>query len=79
VIALLGLAGTATATLVAGWLLPAMIVLSILLLGRSFYILYVQRRGNTASVVITWLAAAFVVGYWTWRLVPWETWLEGSA
>jgi hypothetical protein len=79
VIALLGLAGTATATLVAGWLLPAMIVLSVLLLGRSFYILYVQRRGNLASVVITWLAAAFVVGYWTWRLVPWEAWLEGSA
>ena len=25
-------------------------------------------RGNFASVVITWLAALFVVGYWTWRL-----------
>ena len=49
--------------------MPAMIVLSILLLGRSFYILYVQRRGTRASAIITWLAAAFVVGYWTYQLV----------
>jgi len=49
--------------------MPAMIVLSILLLGRSFYILYVQRRGTRASAIITWLSAAFVVGYWTYQLV----------
>jgi hypothetical protein len=42
---------------------------SMLLLGRSFYILYGQRRGTRAGKVITWLAAAFVVGFWTWRLV----------
>jgi hypothetical protein len=69
VISLLGLAGTATATLVAGWLLPVLIGLSLLLLGRSFYILYVKRRGTRASAIITWLTAAFVIGYWTWRLV----------
>ena len=67
--------GTATAQLVAGWLLPVLIVLSILLLGRSFYILYVKRRGNRFSAVVTWLSAAFVVGYWTWRLTgaDWAT------
>jgi hypothetical protein len=52
--------------MVASWLKPVLLVLSVLLLGRSFYILYVQRRGNLASTIITWLAAAFVVGYWTW-------------
>ena len=46
-----------------------LIVLSALLLARSFYILYVQKRGTRATAVITWLVAAFVVGYWTWRLV----------
>ncbi|MCI0460990.1 MAG: hypothetical protein L0Z62_28925 [Gemmataceae bacterium] len=46
-----------------------MIGLSVVLLGRAFYILYVQRRGTRASKVITWLAAAFVLSYWTWRLV----------
>jgi hypothetical protein len=49
--------------------MPAMIVLSVMLLGRSFYILYVQGRGNRASAIITWLTAAFVAGYWTWRIV----------
>jgi len=58
--------------MMVGWLLPVMIVLSILLLGRSFYILYVLRRGNRVSTIITWLAALFVVGYWTWRLVGGE-------
>ena len=67
-LSLLGLAGGAAAS-VAGWLAPVMIALSVLLLGRAFYVLYVQGKGNRASAVITWLAAAFVVGYWTWRLV----------
>jgi hypothetical protein len=49
--------------------LPVLIGLSILLLGRSFYILYVQQRGTRASAIVTWLSALFVVGYWTWRLV----------
>jgi hypothetical protein len=55
--------------LVMHWLAPVLIVLSLLLLTRSFYILYVQRRGTRASTVITWLSAVFVVGFWTWRLV----------
>jgi hypothetical protein len=46
-----------------------LIVLSVGLLARSFYILYVRRRGTRASAVITWLSAAFVIGFWTWRLL----------
>jgi hypothetical protein len=45
----------------------------VLLLVRSFYILYVQRRGSRASVVITWLSAIFVIGFWTWQ------WLKESG
>jgi hypothetical protein len=69
VLALLGLAGTATASWVSGWLAPVLIGLSVLLLGRSFYILYVNKRGTRLTALITWLSAAFVIGYWTWRLV----------
>ena len=50
------------------WLAPVLLGLSVLLLGRSFYILYVLGRGTRASAVITWLSAAFVIGYWTWRM-----------
>jgi hypothetical protein len=58
-----------TAAGVAGWLAPVLIVLSALLLGYAFFTLYVRRRGNRVSAVITWSALVFVVGYWTWRLV----------
>jgi hypothetical protein len=68
VLSLLGLAGSAAAT-VAGWLAPVLIGLSVVLLGRAFYVLYVRKHGSRASTVITWLSAVFVVGYWTWRLV----------
>jgi hypothetical protein len=67
VLSLLGLAGSAAAS-VAGWLAPLLIVLSVALLARAFFILYVRKRGTRASAVITWLAALFVIGYWTWRL-----------
>ena len=66
-LSLLGLAGGAAAS-VAGWLWPVMIALSVLLLGRAFYVLYVQGRGNRVSAVITWASAIFVVGYWSWEL-----------
>lgn len=67
-LSLLGLAGGAAAS-VAGWLSPALIALSVLLLGRAFYVLYVKGRGNRVSAVITWLSLVFVAGYWTWHLV----------
>jgi hypothetical protein len=53
---------------VAGWLSPLLIGLSVLLLGRSFWILYVQERGSGAIKVLTWLSATFVVCFWTWHL-----------
>jgi hypothetical protein len=53
---------------VAGWLAPVLIALSVALLARAFYVLYVCKRGTRTSTVITWLSAVFVIGYWTWRL-----------
>ena len=67
-LSLLGLAGS-TAASVAGWLSPALIALTVLLLGRAFYVLYVKGRGNRVSAAITWLSLVFVVGYWTWQFV----------
>jgi hypothetical protein len=67
------------ALVVADWVLPVLIVLSVLLLGRSFYILYVLRRGNRVSTIITWLTAGFVVGYWTWRLFGGEWFVTGVS
>jgi hypothetical protein len=68
VLSLLGLAGGAAAG-VAGWLSPILIALTVLLVGRAFYVLYSSKRGTRLSAAITWLSAVFVVGYWTWKFL----------
>ena len=55
--------------MIAGWISPVLIVASAVLLGRSFYILYVQKRGTRPIKILTWLSTLFVIGFWTWRLV----------
>jgi hypothetical protein len=62
-------AGSAWAAVAVGWLSPVLIVLSIGLLARSFYALYVQKRGTRVARALTWLAAGFVVCFWTWQLL----------
>jgi hypothetical protein len=47
----------------------ALVGLSVTLLGRSFYVLYVQQRGTRPARVLTWLSALFVVCFWTWQLL----------
>jgi hypothetical protein len=61
-------AGSAAATVVANWVSPVLIVLSVVLLGRSFWVVYVQQRGSAVVKVVTWLSALFVVGFWSWQL-----------
>jgi hypothetical protein len=55
---------------VSRWVAPVLVLLSVFLLARSFYSLYVQRRGTRFSKMVAWVSALFVVGFWTWRLLP---------
>jgi hypothetical protein len=66
-LSLLGLAGT-SAALFARWLSPALMVLSVTLFARSFYGLYVHRRGTRSAEVVTWASSALTVGLWIYRL-----------
>jgi hypothetical protein len=66
--ALLGLAGSVTATAVGGWIAPLLLCASVLLIGRSFYVIYVCGIRTRATVAIAWSALVFMVGFWTWRL-----------
>jgi len=66
--ALLGIAGSVTATAFGGWIAPVLLCASVLLIGRSFYVLYVRGQRTPATVVIAWSALVFMVGFWTWRL-----------
>jgi hypothetical protein len=56
------------ATVVTGWLSPVLLCASILLMARSFYVIYVRGIGTRPTIVITWLAFSFMVGFWTWYL-----------
>ena len=47
---------------------PVLMVLSVTLLGRSFYILYVKKRGTLPVKILTWASATFVVVFWTYRI-----------
>ena len=66
--ALLGLAGSVTATAVGGWIAPLLLCASVVLIGRSFYVIYVRGIRTRATVAIAWCALVFMVGFWTWRL-----------
>jgi hypothetical protein len=56
------------ATVVTGWLSPVLLCASILLMARSFYVIYVRGVGTRPTVVITWLALTFMLCFWTWYL-----------
>ena len=66
--ALLGVAGSVTATAFGGWIAPVLLCASVLLIGRSFYVIYVRGMRTRATVVMAWSALVFIVGFWTWRL-----------
>jgi hypothetical protein len=66
--ALLGLAGSVTATAVGGWIAPVLVCASVVLIGRSLYVIYVRGIRTRATVVIAWAALVFMVGFWTWWL-----------
>jgi hypothetical protein len=53
-----------------------LIAVSVALLTRSFYILYVQKRGTRPARILTWAAAIFVVCFWTWQLGLKHLWSE---
>jgi hypothetical protein len=67
--ALLGVAGSVTATAFSGWIAPVLICASVLLIGRSFYVIYVRGIRTPVTVVIAWCALVFIVGFWTWQLL----------
>lgn len=53
----------------ATFLSPVLIGVTALVLGRALYVLYVLKRGNRLTAIITWLTTLFVIGFWTWKWV----------
>jgi hypothetical protein len=66
--ALLGVAGSVAAKAVGGWIAPVLLCASAVLIGRSFYVIYVRGIRTRATVVIAWCALVFIIAFWTWQL-----------
>lgn len=64
---LLGLAGTAMVRQVMEGLVPYLLLLSVLFLGRAHYLLYIRHQGNRVSQGITWTATALAITFWSTR------------
>jgi hypothetical protein len=48
---------------------PLLIGVTAVLLGRAHYVLYILKRGNRFSMVVTWLTTVFVIGFWSWQWI----------
>lgn len=65
---LLGLAGASTARLVAAELMPLLLGLALLLLGRAHYLIHVRQQGAPWARRMVWLATALAGMLWLPRL-----------
>ncbi len=63
----LGLAGVAVAREVTEGILPYLMMISVLFLGRAHYLLYIKHQGNRVSRIVTWAASILAVMLWGMR------------
>ena len=64
VFSVLGLAGVVVAREVTEGILPYLLVISVLFLGRAHYLIYIRHQGNRLSHIITWTATFLAVTLW---------------
>ncbi len=69
VFSVLGLAGVAVAREVTGGLVPYLLAISVLFLGRAHYLLYIKHHGNWASYIVTWISTALAMTLWGIRWI----------
>ena len=69
VLALLGLAGAGAARVAAIKLMPFLLVLSALLLGRALYLIHVRQQGRPWTRRVVWIATVPMGAMWVQRLL----------
>lgn len=68
VLAVLGLTGAGAARVAAIELMPFLLVVSAVLLGRAHYQIHVRQQGRPWTRRVVWIATVLVVGMWLPRL-----------
>lgn len=71
ILSLVGLGSVGLARAVARQLMPLLLLVGALFLGRAYYLLYVKHEGNRASRLTTWVSTALVIGVSILRFWPW--------
>lgn len=61
IFSVLGLAGVAVAREVTEGILPYLLVISVLFLGRAHYLIYIKHQGNRLSHIVTWVATLLAI------------------
>ena len=69
IFSLLGLAGVAVAQEITGGLVPYLLAVSVLFLGRAHYLLYVKHQGNWTSHILTWASTVLALTLWGLRWI----------
>jgi hypothetical protein len=59
---------------VTWWLSPLLLCASILLMARSFYVIYIRKTATRATAIVAWFSLVFMIGFWTWYLVSGGLW-----
>ena len=70
VLSLVGLGSVGVARVAAGRLMPALLLMALVFLGRAHYLLHVKHVGNRFSKITTWISTALVVGVSILRFWP---------
>lgn len=70
VFSVLGLGGVAVARELTGGLVPYLLAVSLLFLGRAHYLLYIKKHGNRLSHVVTWISTGLGITLWGIRWIP---------
>jgi len=53
-------------------LAPLLVGVSLLLLARAHYVLYVRKRGGRGTAIVTWSATLLVAAFWSWKWIAWQ-------
>jgi len=53
-------------TTITGWLFWLLLCAALLLLGRSFYVIYVKKTASRLTTFMAWFSLVFMICYWTW-------------
>ena len=69
VFSVLGLAGVAMARTVTEGLVPYLLAVSVLFLGRAHYLLYIKDHGSPLSHIVTWIATVLAIVLWGMRWI----------